>query len=60
MTVDTAPDAIGAAADWMPGITATEARLLSVWAAFPLLLGGAVRVTRSGCRSCRSTPPATT
>ena len=40
MTVDSVPGLEGESATWMPGLTPERARHLSVWAAFPLLLGG--------------------
>lgn len=42
MTVDTLPVFMGPSDDWMPGLDETTATKLSVWAAFPLLLGGSV------------------
>lgn len=42
MTVDTDPLVVGEPDTWMPGLSADDARLLSVWSAFPLLLGGAI------------------
>jgi phenylpropionate dioxygenase-like ring-hydroxylating dioxygenase large terminal subunit len=40
MTVDSAPDREGDPSTWIPGLPGDKARFLSVWAAFPLLLGG--------------------
>jgi phenylpropionate dioxygenase-like ring-hydroxylating dioxygenase large terminal subunit len=40
MTVDTVAGLEGDPDRWTPGVTADRARHLSVWAAFPLLLGG--------------------
>lgn len=42
MTVDTLDGVEGPAEEWMPGIDAQHATALSVWGAFPLLLGGSV------------------
>ena len=42
MTVDTLDGVEGPAEAWMPGITDAESTHLSVWGAFPLLLGGSV------------------
>jgi len=42
MTVDTLDGVEGPAAEWMPGIDAAHGATLSVWGAFPLLLGGSV------------------
>jgi phenylpropionate dioxygenase-like ring-hydroxylating dioxygenase large terminal subunit len=40
MTVDTVAGLEGAPDTWIPGMTSERARDLSVWAAFPFLLGG--------------------
>ena len=40
MTVAGVDGTGGAAESWIPGLDATQARDLSVWSAFPLLLGG--------------------
>jgi len=40
MTVDTLEDAVADPARWIPGLTREHARELSIWAVFPLLLGG--------------------
>jgi phenylpropionate dioxygenase-like ring-hydroxylating dioxygenase large terminal subunit len=40
MTVDTVAGLEGDPNSWIPGVTPERARDLSVWAAFPLLLGG--------------------
>jgi phenylpropionate dioxygenase-like ring-hydroxylating dioxygenase large terminal subunit len=40
MTVDSVPGLEGDPGTWLPGVTPARARHLSVWAAFPLLLGG--------------------
>jgi|GEM_PF-4071540 len=42
MTVDTTPGLEGEPSTWIPGVRPERARDLSVWAAFPLLLGGSV------------------
>ena len=42
MTVDSLDGIEGASDEWMPGVAAGHAKDLSVWAAFPLLLGGSV------------------
>jgi phenylpropionate dioxygenase-like ring-hydroxylating dioxygenase large terminal subunit len=42
MTVDSLEGIEGGPREWMPGITPERSRDLSVWAAFPLLLGGSV------------------
>jgi len=42
MTVDSVASIARPREQWMPGVTAEAAHLLSVWAAFPLLLGGSV------------------
>jgi len=42
MTVDSVDGVAGPPEDWMPGITPDMAHHLSVWGAFPLLLGGSV------------------
>ena len=42
MTVDTLDGVEGPADEWMPGIDTQNAPALSVWGAFPLLLGGSV------------------
>ncbi len=42
MTVDTLDGVEGPADEWMPGIDARHGAALSVWGAFPLLLGGSV------------------
>jgi phenylpropionate dioxygenase-like ring-hydroxylating dioxygenase large terminal subunit len=42
MTVDTVEDLAGDQDRWIPGVTADRSRDLSVWAAFPLLLGGSI------------------
>ncbi len=42
MTVDSLDGIEGGPDEWMPGITVDRSKDLSVWAAFPLLLGGSV------------------
>ncbi|MGD9700973.1 MAG: aromatic ring-hydroxylating dioxygenase subunit alpha [Acidimicrobiia bacterium] len=42
MTVDSIGGIEGEPGEWMPGITVEHSRDLSVWSAFPLLLGGSV------------------
>lgn len=42
MTVDTLNGVEGPADEWMPGIDPQHGTALSIWAAFPLLLGGGV------------------
>jgi phenylpropionate dioxygenase-like ring-hydroxylating dioxygenase large terminal subunit len=42
MTVDTVDDLAGEPAGWIPGVTPERRHDLSVWSAFPLLLGGSV------------------
>lgn len=42
MTVDTLDGVEGPADEWMPGIDDQHGQTLSVWGAFPLLLGGSV------------------
>ena len=42
MTVDSLDGVEGPADEWMPGIDASNGTTLSVWGAFPLLLGGSV------------------
>ncbi len=40
MTVDTDPDIVGPASENTPGLTPEQTRLLTIWAAYPFLLGG--------------------
>jgi phenylpropionate dioxygenase-like ring-hydroxylating dioxygenase large terminal subunit len=42
MTVESQDGVEGTAEEWMPGVGPDAAKLLSVWGAFPLLLGGSV------------------
>jgi phenylpropionate dioxygenase-like ring-hydroxylating dioxygenase large terminal subunit len=42
MTVDSVVDVAGEPSGWIPGVTPQRAEQLSVWAAFPLLLGGSI------------------
>jgi phenylpropionate dioxygenase-like ring-hydroxylating dioxygenase large terminal subunit len=42
MTVDSLDGAEGPRHEWMPGVEEETSKLLSVWGAFPLLLGGSV------------------
>jgi len=42
MTVDSLDGVEGSAEEWMPGIEPDRSKHLSVWSAFPLLLGGSV------------------
>ena len=42
MTVEGIDGIEGEPKEWIPGLSARDARLLSVWSAFPLLLGGSV------------------
>lgn len=42
MTVDSLDGVEGDPVTWMPGVTRDRSRDLSVWAAFPLLLGGSI------------------
>jgi phenylpropionate dioxygenase-like ring-hydroxylating dioxygenase large terminal subunit len=42
MTVESIEGLEGEPAGWIPGLAPAQARLLSVWSAFPLVLGGSV------------------